>query len=213
MGQYVLTDETRTIIRDCIDAGLSYSQAAEKAGCLTATAKSYARRVRLQSPKTLLWDKQQTLRKDGKRLCPQCRETLSLDHFRLNNCEVKYSYCSSCCRLNENQRLLTPHLRFRKVVNGAKSRAKEKGVSFCLTISDIESLWEKQKGLCFYTKEALTLEPNNRRTISLDRVKPSLGYVHNNVVLCCDIINKMKWDMDGEEMLEWCQRVVNTIIK
>ena len=213
MARTFLTDGQRTIIRQGISDGLSYSQVASQAECKTQTAKSYARRVKLQSPKTLLWDKQQALRKDGKRLCPKCYEILSFDQFRLNNGDVKYSYCLSCCRLNENERLLTPSLRFRKVVNGAKSRAKEKGVQFCLAITDIENLWEKQNGLCFYTREPLTLEPNNRRTISLDRIKPSLGYVLKNVVLCCDIINKMKWDMNDEEMLEWCQRVVNTASK
>jgi hypothetical protein len=54
----------------------------------------------------------------------------------------------------------------------------------------------------------MTTKVNLRETVSLDRVVPSRGYVRGDVVLCCDIVNKMKWDMNSSELIAWCRKVV-----
>lgn len=123
-------------------------------------------------------------------MCPQCGEVLTLDRFRLQDGKAKYSYCLSCCGVNERKRAQTPRFRFQRTVNAAKNRAKEKAVPFALFAFDIEALWEKQGSCCYYTREPLTMEVNNRRTILL-----------------------IKLDMNASEMLEWCLKVVETFDK
>lgn len=203
-----LSAEQRKTVRSGIDSGLSYTQVAKLAACKVSTAKSYARRVHQQSPRTLLWDTQRTLAKEGKRLCPRCREIKALDAFRLYDGIAKYSYCLDCCRAGERERQLEPVTRFSRTLSAARNRAAQKSLPFAITALHLRELWEKQEGKCHYTGEALTMEPNLRHTISLDRICPVLGYVPGNVVLCCDIVNKMKWDMDDRELVAWCRKVV-----
>lgn len=80
-----------------------------------------------------------------------------------------------------------------------KISSRKRCLDWDLTEEDILSLWEGQKGLCFYLEEPLVLGPGSRQTLSLDRVDSTLGYIKGNVALCGATINKMKLDLDVEE--------------
>lgn len=47
------------------------------------------------------------------------------------------------------------------------------------------------------------------QTISLDRRNPNLGYIKENVVLCCWIVNHMKQDYSIEEFKRWSIKITN----
>ena len=72
-----------------------------------------------------------------------------------------------------------------------KSHAKERGVKFNLVYEDVENI----PLICFYTKTILTLETGKENTVSLDRIDNSKPYDKNNILLCCEIINRMKHTM------------------
>src|SRR5262245_13981773 len=112
----VLTDEQKRIVEQAINAGLSFTEAARRAGCVRETAKSFMRRRGLASPKALLWEQNRQLALEGKRICPQCGELKILADFRLVDGRVKYSYCHECCRLNDEKRVATTILRFQRIV-------------------------------------------------------------------------------------------------
>lgn len=203
-----LSKQQREIIRTGIDAGLSYSAVAERADCKMSTAKSYARRVRLQSPKTLLWDKQKQLITEGKCFCPHCKRELPIESFRQRDGRIVYTYCLDCCSKLDAERVSSPTLRFQRTIGAAKNRASHKGIPFDIDAPYLAELWQRQGGLCAYTGEPMTMMRNRRNTMSLDRVVPENGYIKGNVVLCCDIVNEMKWDMTDSELLLWCRKIV-----
>ncbi len=37
----------------------------------------------------------------------------------------------------------------------------------------------------------------------------AMGYIPGNVVLCCDIVNRMKLDMPIDEFYMWAERITN----
>ena len=52
------------------------------------------------------------------------------------------------------------------------------------------NLWNKQKGLCYYTN--IPMQLTNEivpELVSIDRIDSLKGYTEDNIVLCCYIIN------------------------
>ena len=91
--------------------------------------------------------------------------------------------------------------RARTLVNGAKQRARKKGLPFDLTIDWVED--KLRDGYCeisnikFYIKlysrkeEYVRVHPHSP---SLDQILPSGGYTMDNVQIVCDQVNKFKGD-------------------
>ncbi len=85
-----------------------------------------------------------------------------------------------------------------------KAQAKIRNKEFSISLEFLKTLPK----VCFYTGSVLTCEPNHMNTISLDRIDSSKGYIEGNVVFCCQIINKMKTDLNIEEFKNWCKLIV-----
>lgn len=82
-----------------------------------------------------------------------------------------------------------------------KSRANKNHIEFDLNIDDLLSLWQNQKGLCFYSGIPMknSMKQDGFQSWdgpSLDRVDPSKGYVKGNVVWCIFGINSFKQSLD-----------------
>jgi len=72
------------------------------------------------------------------------------------------------------------------------------------------SLWEKQQGLCYYTGEFMNLKgykEKDPRACTVDRIIPDIGYVKDNLVLCCGIINRIKQDLSISELKRWVNKI------
>ena len=203
-----LTEEQRGIIRETVATGRLYGDAARLANCPLGTAKSYGRSLALDLPRTRLWAKRRELNPRGMGYCPRCERELPLTLFRLKAGVIAYTYCLECCAAIEKERQETPVHRFNRMASASRFRTLTKGIPHTITAADLADLWEEQGGRCAYSGEPLTLKSGLPHTISLDRKVPSLGYVRENVVLCCDVVNKMKWEMTPEEMVTWSKRIV-----
>jgi len=86
-----------------------------------------------------------------------------------------------------------------------KAAAKSRGIDWNVADDFLLSL----PMTCFYTGHELTWEHNKFNTISLDRKDSSKGYTPDNVVFCCSIINKMKWQNSVEDFVMLCGKVWN----
>lgn len=58
-----------------------------------------------------------------------------------------------------------------------------------LNTDDISSLWDGQRGLCYYSGIPMVLKTNTEWKCSVERLDPDEGYVPGNVVLCCQELN------------------------
>lgn len=111
-------------------------------------------------------------------------------------------------KLNPSNRLdeysiFRPHLR----------RAKRRR-HFCdLTLEQMKEVWDKQQGICTYSKVKLQIadhkkENNSTYTISLDRIDSNKGYTKGNIQFISMAMNYLKNKMSHKEML-----VILNIIK
>ena len=95
--------------------------------------------------------------------------------------------------------------------HGAKTRATKYNIPFNLTLKDIYSIWEQQKGLCAISKLPMTFDLYQGRTftnVSIDQINPHLGYTKENIQLVCMTVNQMKSDMSIEELYMFCEAII-----
>ena len=89
----------------------------------------------------------------------------------------------------------------RYLLGKAKLRKKHE---FSITPEDLYELWDKQNGLCIYSKKPLNIETNHLQRASLDRIDSSRGYVKENIQLVTYAVNKMKQEFSEVDFLEFC---------
>lgn len=165
--------------------------------------------------------------------CKRCHELKCESEFRArtkkNPSGGLYHYTNSLCNLCEREyqkehRNAEYHKAYKiikKVKDPVKfhmqeriSQWRNKDAESDLTVDYLTSLWESQKGLCYYTQRPMTLG-GNKQTIwesaSLDRLDPNLGYRQGNLVWCLYKVNTMKGNMTEKDFKALCQLIVNTI--
>lgn len=80
--------------------------------------------------------------------------------------------------------------------------ARNRGLMFKLDWDYFEKNWNKK---CYYCGD-------NIDGIGLDRVNNNVGYKENNVVLCCEMCNRMKLNYNVSDFLNQCIKISNNII-
>jgi len=96
---------------------------------------------------------------------------------------------------------LTLEQKFIQLINTASKRIKFKCF---ITAEHLHDVWQRQKGLCVYTKLPLTSEAHQLTTVSLDRVDSSKDYTVENIQLVCVPINRMKLDYTEDQFIKLC---------
>jgi len=140
----------------------------------------------------------------GRKFLSVCKECVKTVYINGINKESKLKSALKGRKVN----------RITVVFNSAKGNAKKKGREFSICKQDIVELFEKQKGLCYYTgkpmySNILELE-NSNDSISIDRKDSSIGYTKDNIVLCRWIINKIKNDLTLEELVSILEDINKT---
>ena len=54
----------------------------------------------------------------------------------------------------------------------------------------------------------MTIQPVNNNTVSIERINSEVGYVKDNIVLVCHIVNIMKSDFDVDYFFSICEKVL-----
>jgi hypothetical protein len=86
-----------------------------------------------------------------------------------------------------------------------KRQAKEREISFAITMKDIEKLYEKQTGKCALTGLPVSFTDN---TASLDRIDSNKGYTTDNIQWVHKDINRMKNEYDMDYFVKMCSLIV-----
>lgn len=97
-----------------------------------------------------------------------------------------------------------------------RRRCKSKGIKCIDNLKDfLMALWREQEKKCSYSGLEMSLNgyQNNPLAMTVDRIDPALGYVQNNIVLCCSMVNRMKQNMTPSELVKWCHIIVDHLNK
>ena len=103
-------------------------------------------------------------------------------------------------------------------VLGAKQRAKKNQMGFDIDEDYVNQLLVQQDYKCKYSGEPLQLscddDKNTRltlKTISIERIDPTIGYVKGNVVLVTSIVNSMKNDLSITQFFDEIEIIYKNI--
>lgn len=98
-----------------------------------------------------------------------------------------------------------------------KHTAQQRDIEYNLNPNFLKTLYEQQNGLCYYTSIPMQLSSTDNWNhknqadfdiLSIDRVDSDIGYLENNVVLCCTGINKAKGNIDNNKFQEFINYLV-----
>lgn len=88
------------------------------------------------------------------------------------------------------------------------SNASRRKIEISIDIKYAYKIFTKQKGRCAITGDEIELK-REKQTASLDRIDSSIGYIEGNVQWVHKDINRFKNNYTMEELLTFCQKIVN----
>jgi hypothetical protein len=118
--------------------------------------------------------------------------------------------CKVCRDIEFSERgiaIRTPDTIYRSLLYRYKSRAKDKGLPFHLSLEDVRSLTSSNCHYCgigpvaTYRKHSQSI-----KYTGLDRRDNREGYTLSNVVPCCKQCNQSKMDYSEEDFTSWVKR-------
>lgn len=151
--------------------------------------------------------------------CNKCKETKPITEFRLRNDTKKHrAECRQCSRIIEKARYQTKrelvsiqsrHKRedtVWRLLKGAKSTAKRKGLEYNITEDDIVI-----PEYCPYLLVPLTNIQGQgfvSDNASIDRIDSSKGYIKGNIQIISRRANSMKNDATQEQLLMFAKQIL-----
>lgn len=165
-------------------------------------------------------------RPDGEKLkwCNGCATFLTHKAFNIN--KTRYDGLNSLCKTCKNRspsskrrmdsnrtKRLTPDGWMSWVLAQKRSECRKTGAKFDIDINYLRDVYERQNGLCVYSKVQLEFGTNNLRSASLERVDSTLGYVRGNVVLASKAMNWAKNNSTEADFLTFLLDMLSSLSK
>jgi len=148
-----------------------------------------------------------------KKVCTKCKIQKGVYLFYRHK-ENYHSWCKDCFNVASNKSKKANYKTFerRAAVIMASCRQSSKRRNHILEIEkqDLIDLWYKQKGVCYYTKWKMKLEPSQPESVSVERLNSSVGYIKKNIVLCCTVVNSMKSHYSKDLFFKVCKAVTQS---
>lgn len=100
-------------------------------------------------------------------------------------------------------------------IKSGAEHGRARNIKFEITIEQAWELFIKQNRRCALTGLPLTFPTKSRRyntydgTASLDRIDSTKDYTIDNVQWVHKIVNLMKFDLNQDQFLRWCRRIVD----
>lgn len=122
-----------------------------------------------------------------------------------------HSWCKRCCKdgneKSKQKKYSTFDGRISTFLISCKNSATKRNQEFSLTREDFIEMWDRQSGICVYTGFPMELQPKTLLSVSVERIDSSIGYTPSNTVLCCNVVNRMKSDLDAQTFFDVCRSV------
>lgn len=159
-----------------------------------------------------LIEERRALRKSNKFRCIWCRNLYDLT-TRFTT-KVRAENCCIPCKQNKRRERLQKfkaNATLKMVLNHklryAKNTCQKMKRDFSIDAEHLMEIYDKQKGLCYYSNLPMHDKLCSPWTVSIDRVDSNAGYTAGNIVLCCAIINSMKLDLTVEEFKKYIKLI------
>lgn len=99
------------------------------------------------------------------------------------------------------------------LVSQSKYRSKQSGREHSINTEYLRGLYIGQEGKCALSGIKMTIigergSDDYWKSISIDRIDSSKGYIEGNVQLVCTGVNYMKKDMTDTMFIDFCHKVV-----
>ncbi len=157
---------------------------------------------------------------ERKKVCNKCNNEKLLTEFYYHKRRKKFmNSCMECntkiCCSYQKKKRQEKDVNFLLRARAAGIKRDKKGLNIPImeNLSNyLLELWDKQEGKCYYTNTNMDISgyaKNNHFAMTVDRIIPELGYVKDNIALCCSIVNRMKQDLTINELKEWCQKILD----
>lgn len=113
-----------------------------------------------------------------------------------------------------NRKIRNEEFPLKSLLSTTKLGSKKRNFEYSIDIEFILNQWDKQQGLCYYTKVPMlyTSCKKDPFQVSIDRIDSSKGYTPENTVLCCQSINYMKNDYPLEKFIEFLNSVKHYLL-
>lgn len=100
-------------------------------------------------------------------------------------------------------------------ISSFRKQAKKRGLVWSITIYDLDVIYERQNGKCYYSGEDLVLPTcktsgqytRHSFNVSIDRKNNLIGYTPDNVCLCLKHINMSKMTMPETDFIDMCHKI------
>jgi hypothetical protein len=103
---------------------------------------------------------------------------------------------------------------FRWYIKNVIKNSKKRNQTYDVDLEYLYSLWNKQNGICPFTKQKIELRTHNYTHIenrpyqaSLDRIDSSIGYLKGNVQFISIAANHAKGNLSHEDMILFCNLI------
>jgi hypothetical protein len=161
--------------------------------------------------------------------CSKCNKNLELSDFyttgKKNDGSPKYqSWCKSCISFKMksyhkktwgNEKLQFTAFKRTKSARAYITYLRSKAIkrkNICLSINELEEIWNKQSGKCALTNWEMTMilgKGNIDTNASIDRIDSTKGYIENNVQFVCRVVNVFKSNTTQELLYNMCEAIIN----
>lgn len=154
--------------------------------------------------------------------CNKCKLYKSKSEFNKNpqrekDREGHHAHCKECCSEIARKRRQTLHKNsldrlLKERLNALKGRCRNNGWVTDITLQYLHELLEKQDGMCAISGVKMSHYIGESRiptNISVDRIDSKQGYIKSNVQLVCMAVNQMKNDMSIEQLIYFCNQIIN----
>ncbi|MFV0149765.1 hypothetical protein OBJ95_06025 [Empedobacter falsenii] len=146
--------------------------------------------------------------------CPCCNKKIYIKPSRL--IKNKLVFCNMSCRTNYynmNKNLIPTYKNrndlqkfFDEKCTRLKMSARKRNIFFSNDLNGgvLFKIWNKQKGLCYYSKVKMSINKKDRlKLVSVDRIDSKKGYELDNIVLCTYVFNSFKFSFNHDEILNF----------
>ena len=89
----------------------------------------------------------------------------------------------------------------------AKSRARQKNITFSIKFQDLLAMWSYQEGRCNLSGRSMTIVKGSPELVSIDRIDSSVGYERDNIQLLCSAVNLAKNVLNEEYFIDICKDI------